>query len=147
MNEKMARILRGREDQYPHCLEQQYPRILDKIGQLWGEPELDTFFESLFIDQRGNKQGFPKEVVIEILRLSLLHKERQQRKINQPFDPWTRVWAAKRSEEWESNGSCRLDGEHGRKQTRRPDRKQPLNRKMKVRPLFSLMRVLFGLRG
>jgi uncharacterized protein len=77
MNERMARILKGREDQYPHRLEQQYPRILDKIGQLWGESELDTYFEILLIDQRGNREGFPKDVMTEILRLNLLHKERE----------------------------------------------------------------------
>lgn len=148
MNERMARILRGREDQYPHCLGQQYPRILDKIGQLWGEPELDTYFESLLIDQRGNRQGFPKDVMTEILRLNLLHKEREQRKVGEPSDPWTQIWAGKKSEEWESNGCCRIHpAGNGRKADGRRQAKAAIKRKPQARPLLALMRALIGLRG
>ena len=147
MNERMARILRGREDQYPHRLEQHYPRILDKIAPLWGEPELDTYFESLLIDQRGNRQGFPREVMTEILRLNLLHKEREQRKVGEPSDPWTQVWAGKKTEEWESNACCRMHGgENGGKSTNGRYSKA-IKRKPQVRPLLALMRALIGLRG
>ncbi|HSF25292.1 MAG TPA: hypothetical protein VLE20_13790 [Blastocatellia bacterium] len=84
----------------------------------------------------------------EILRLNLLHKEREQRKVGEPSDPWTQVWAGKKTEEWESNGCCRIHpAGNGSKPTDGRYSKAAVKRKPQVRPLLALMRALIGLRG
>ena len=40
---------------------------------LWGYPEMDTFFERLAIDTRGDREGFPAEVMSELMLLSVVH--------------------------------------------------------------------------
>jgi len=57
-----------RED-YPHALEQKYERILQKIDALWDTAEIDAYFTDLVIDARGGRQGFPKDVLNDILIL------------------------------------------------------------------------------
>lgn len=56
-------------DDYPRHLEEQFDRILTRIEQLWDLPELDDYFSDLLIDKRGGRQGFPKEVLNDILRV------------------------------------------------------------------------------
>jgi tankyrase len=56
-------------DQYPRALEERFDRILTKIDELWDRAELQAYFSDLIIDKRGGRQGFPKEVLNEILML------------------------------------------------------------------------------
>lgn len=56
-------------DDYPIHLEQQFDRILSKIESLWDTPDIYDYFGDLLIDQRGGRQGFPQEVLNEIIRL------------------------------------------------------------------------------
>jgi uncharacterized protein len=56
-------------NQYPHALEDRFDRILTKIDELWDRPEIDDYFSDLIIDKRGGRQGFPKEVLADILML------------------------------------------------------------------------------
>jgi len=56
-------------EQYPHALEDHFDRILSKIDELWDSPEIDHYFSELIIDKRGGRQGFPKEVLADILML------------------------------------------------------------------------------
>jgi hypothetical protein len=43
-------------DDYPTALEQHYERILKKIVELWNEPEIDDYFTTLTIDNRGGEE-------------------------------------------------------------------------------------------
>lgn len=56
-------------DDYPIHLEQQFDRILSKIESLWDTPDIHDYFSDLLIDKRGGRQGFPQEVLNEIIRL------------------------------------------------------------------------------
>jgi uncharacterized protein len=56
-------------DAYPHHLEERYDRILTRIEELWESPAIDDYFSDLLIDKRGGRQGFPREVLNDILRL------------------------------------------------------------------------------
>jgi hypothetical protein len=58
---------------YPVLLEQQFPRILEKIVALWGKAGLDAFLADLMVTQRPGRQGFPHDVALEIFRLASLH--------------------------------------------------------------------------
>lgn len=47
-----------------------YPHIVNKLAVLWDAPDLlHPFFDSLFIDQRGDRQGFQPAVLFELFRL------------------------------------------------------------------------------
>jgi ankyrin repeat protein len=84
-NPKMLQILRGLEDRYPVELERQFPRILNKIAELWGMPEMSAYFDELLVDSRGNRKGFPPEVVQEIFFLNTLFIQRAGK---EPSDIW-----------------------------------------------------------
>lgn len=56
-------------DEYPYALERRHEYILEKIVQLWDNPELDVYFTSLLIDTRGGRKGFEEEVFKDIHRL------------------------------------------------------------------------------
>ena len=51
----------------PESLASQYGRVLNALRLCWGQPEtcLD-YFEDLLIDRRGDRLGFPADIVIEI---------------------------------------------------------------------------------
>ena len=56
-------------DHYPIHLEERFDRILTKIEQLWDTPEIHDYFSDLLIDKRGGRQGFPPDVLNDIIRL------------------------------------------------------------------------------
>lgn len=63
-----------RTDLYPTHLAEKFPRILAKIVELWGKPELDDYFQKdLLTTNRPNRQGFPPEIAVELFRLSNHH--------------------------------------------------------------------------
>ena len=54
----------------PIVLAQQFPRVLNHIIELWKRPlKCDDYLESLVIDQRGTRQGFPEDVTEELAKL------------------------------------------------------------------------------
>ena len=76
MNEKLGQYLKGYESKYPHQLEAQFGRILDRIVELWESPEMEGYFSNLmFGSGRSNRRGFPAEVATEIFILSLAYEE------------------------------------------------------------------------
>jgi hypothetical protein len=57
-------------------LELRYPRILDSIVLMWGYGELDGYLERLLFADR-KRDGFPPEVMEELMMLQLLHANRE----------------------------------------------------------------------
>jgi ankyrin repeat protein len=88
MDTKLLQILNNREQNYPHALAQQYPRILGKIMELWDSPAVEEYFVDLMVDKRGNRAGFPSEVASDIIYLSMVHA-RQSQQVE--ADPWGEV--------------------------------------------------------
>ena len=73
MNEKILQMIGGAANYYPHQLELQFPRVLEKIQQLWDTPSLEVYLNELLMDTRdGQRKGFPHEVASEILRLGMI---------------------------------------------------------------------------
>lgn len=68
---------------YPHALEDRYDRILINIEKLWGTSQLDDYFSDLIIDRRGNRRGFPKDVLENIIMLRQVHLSESLRKIDE----------------------------------------------------------------
>lgn len=60
-------------DRFPEGIAQRFPHILAKIADLWGSPALDTYLETLMLDDRDGRQGFPPEVATELFSLIALH--------------------------------------------------------------------------
>jgi ankyrin repeat protein len=93
MHPKIAYLFQGREAQYPKHLEAKYSRVFGKIMDHWGAPEAEVVFQDLLLDKRGGRQGFPPEVMGEILMLGRIHdriKEIREEKLGLglPKDPW-----------------------------------------------------------
>jgi hypothetical protein len=55
-------------------LEEKFARIVTQITLMWGYPEMDTFFNKLWIDDRGDRAGFPKAVMEDLMFLASLHQ-------------------------------------------------------------------------
>ena len=54
----------------PMCTARLYPRIVNKIGDLWGHCEYTRLhFQSLLIDRRESRSGFPPDVRQELVAL------------------------------------------------------------------------------
>ena len=88
MNEKLATYLKGFEAKYPHHLEARYSRVLDRIVELWGTPEMDAYFSELMLPKRIDRQGFPPEVASEIFELSVAYDAILQRAKDENEDVW-----------------------------------------------------------
>jgi|SRR5690349_7085045 len=53
-----------------HNLADRFPRIVNKLAQLWKRPyHADRYFDSLLHDTRGGRAGFPLPVLSEISSL------------------------------------------------------------------------------
>jgi hypothetical protein len=71
MNERLLNLLGGNENIYPHILEEKFPRVFGKLLELWQTPHIDTYLQDLMVDKRaGDRQGFPPDAAMEIIRLS-----------------------------------------------------------------------------
>jgi len=60
-------------NKYTTRLEHQFPRIAEAIVLLWGHPEMDAYFNKIAVDERGDREGFPPEVMSDLLMLATLH--------------------------------------------------------------------------
>lgn len=67
------------------ALRGQYPRVLNRVAEAWPSPPgFDALTRSLLIDERGQRQGFPMEVITEIADLrehyfAVLHPQARAR--------------------------------------------------------------------
>lgn len=88
MDARLLKILNNREQNYPNSLAQQFPRILERIMQLWDLPEIDAYFTDLLVTKRSDRQGFPAEVASDIMYLSMIHARQRGR---EEVDVWVSV--------------------------------------------------------
>jgi len=72
-------------DPWP-LIERRFPRIAATIRELWGKRALDEYFNKLVVDERGDRVGFPPDVLDAILEIARLHAERFE--LNDPLGPW-----------------------------------------------------------
>ena len=57
-------------DVQPVVLARDFPRIVNKLCELWKRPTLfDPYLLNLIFDQRGGRQGFPLSVASELVTL------------------------------------------------------------------------------
>jgi hypothetical protein len=67
----------------PYWLAVRFPRIVNKMAQLWRQPrQMDRYLDELLVDTRGTRQGFPLRILAELVRL----EEHYRTAV------WTRSW-------------------------------------------------------
>ncbi|MBI4193652.1 MAG: ankyrin repeat domain-containing protein [Betaproteobacteria bacterium] len=91
MHPNIAQFFEGKEQFYPAALESKYARIFNRIMELWGSLEAEDYFGELMVDKRGGRQGFPPDVLNDILTLARIHGrvlELRQIKRGEEEDPW-----------------------------------------------------------
>jgi len=100
MSALLKRLFKGNENKYPKNLEEKFSRILDKLMALWGTDEFDVYMSELMIDDKGDRQGFPAEIVSELFVLSMAHDEYLIAMKEHADDPWAneRIRAAVEAE-------------------------------------------------
>ncbi len=100
MDEKLLHMLNGREALYPKKLEQQYPRVLNRIIELWYSVAIDSYLTNLLVDDRGDRHGFPPDVVSELFTLGQVHAKLRSQKdpSTEITDPWANVDNSKRTD-------------------------------------------------
>ncbi len=62
-------------DIQPRTLLYKFPRIANLIAAMWQDPNsLRRYVDDLLVDSRGNRQGFPLEVLRELFKLRALRR-------------------------------------------------------------------------
>ena len=88
MNQRLFNLLNGDKQLYPHLLEEKFPRVFNKLLELWQTPHIEAYLQDLMIDNRvGNREGFPPDAAMEIIRLgNFLHEMNNAGKEIQAWD-------------------------------------------------------------
>jgi hypothetical protein len=56
----------------PGSIIQRFPRILNKMSELWPRPvQCEKYLDALILDHRGSRKGFPPDVAAEIALLKI----------------------------------------------------------------------------
>jgi hypothetical protein len=59
-------------DVQPGSIVQRFPRILNKLAELWPRPvQCEKYLDALILDHRGSRKGFPPDVAKEIALLKM----------------------------------------------------------------------------
>lgn len=72
MREKFMRMLGSQASNYPHTVEQQFPRILSKLIEVWNTPERSKYLDELTFSSRAGRAGFQGAVANELFNLSTI---------------------------------------------------------------------------
>jgi hypothetical protein len=75
-NDWQPKPKRAQDPRYPSEIERSFPRIAEKIVLMWGATDFPEFLNALMIDDRGDRSGFPREVIEEMLFLHAIHDAR-----------------------------------------------------------------------
>lgn len=82
-------LMRGYEDKYPHKLAEKFPRIVNRIVELWNNQNaMEEYFQGLMISDRPDRQGFPPDVAAEIFTLSFAYDTIRAAKTEESGDLW-----------------------------------------------------------
>ena len=96
INSRIELLFKNMPEKYPVHLERNYSRILNRLMQIWGLPEFDSYMHDLLIAKSGGREGFPPEVVTEIMFLAELHEMFKSKEYRLPelSDSWQDIQVA-----------------------------------------------------
>jgi hypothetical protein len=70
----------------PGGLVQQFPRITNRLAEIWGRPlQCERYLDALILDNRGTRKGFPPDVTTELINLKSHYLNNV---VVQRFDAW-----------------------------------------------------------
>ena len=88
-------VLGVKEDCFDSLLDElefQFKHVADKLRLLVGYAEFETAIQQHVVDDRGRRQGFPKETMSLLLKLSALHTKKYGH-FTEPTDMWyNNIW-------------------------------------------------------
>lgn len=87
MNPRMFQILTANPEKFPKQMLKNYSRVLERISEAWDTEQADAVFAELLVADNEHRQGFPPDVVREILALNMLHDQYKGQEIESD-DPW-----------------------------------------------------------
>lgn len=61
------------EAHHMSVLETQFPRIVEHLVELWQSGACDEYLKKLLLDDRGDRHGFPPEIVDDLILLDAIH--------------------------------------------------------------------------
>jgi hypothetical protein len=70
---------------------EKYPRILESIEMFWGGMQSKEFLKTLVFDDRGNRAGFPPEVMAELLFLLELAQVKFPSRGADIWEDWAKI--------------------------------------------------------
>jgi hypothetical protein len=73
VNHRVVLLFKTLPANYPRRLERHHVHILNRLMELWGTSEFDSYMHDLLIDTRGGRYGFALEVIAELMFISELH--------------------------------------------------------------------------
>ena len=76
MNTNFAEQLAS-DEVYPHHLDKEYPNIIVKMSEHWGDGTFETYVASLLFDERGDRAGFSPDILEEIFVLQNYYRSLQ----------------------------------------------------------------------
>jgi len=93
INSRVELLFKNLPDKYPHHMERNYTHILNRLMQTWGTPEFDPCMQDLTINDRIGRQGFPPEVIAELIFIGELHEifKRKGYVLPEPSDSWQNI--------------------------------------------------------
>jgi hypothetical protein len=56
-------------------IQQQFPKIGEKMSLMWGSVVLQDYLSKTIFDERGGRQGFPMPIVSALMRLYEYHSK------------------------------------------------------------------------
>jgi hypothetical protein len=56
------------------AIEQKFPRLAESVTLMWGDKDFQPYVDKLVVDDRGDREGFPQDVMQELLFLSQMHE-------------------------------------------------------------------------
>lgn len=86
---KISAAMHRAETAFPEFMAKNFSRVLHKIEMCWGEPEIIRIFDSLLLDAREGRQGFPLEAMNEIALLKQVHDYFSPSLEFNPYDPFS----------------------------------------------------------
>ncbi len=95
---RIARDCREAHVPFPEQLASRFERVAKKLNEHWGKPPAAEYLEDLIFPSRPGRQGFPPEVVEEILALKNLHSERYTNVFQTVWDPFEMMYKDKSAE-------------------------------------------------
>lgn len=69
--EEQAKVRRGPAEKLDvRAAVEQFPHIAKRISVFWGSRDFERFIATLILDERGNRRGFPMDVMSELMFLA-----------------------------------------------------------------------------